>query len=830
VSYTLSALASAAGGTLTGSDRAALADIITDSRSTFYPDHAVFFAIVGERHNGHAYIGSLYERGVCAFVVSEKVDVARYPKASFVSVDDTLKALQALASHHRKQFLYPLVAVAGSNGKTIVKEWLAQLLSSQLRIVRSPKSYNSQVGVPLAVWGMDNNAELGIFEAGISQPNEMERLEAILRPSVLAFTNIGEAHQAGFASREQKLREKLRLGAGAEAIVYCADQYEVRAAIATTTTFAHKRLFAWGNNDEADLRIVAVEKGEAETRVEVEVQAMQKRYTLTIPFTDAASIENAMHSFAVCCLLAQLYPSLHVNLDNAAGNVSRLSPIAMRLALHEGVNGCTIINDAYNADVASLRIALDFLSSFGKHRHRTVILSDIEQSGKEGWRLYGEVAELLREHGVSRLIAIGPQIGRHVDKFACEVQHFISANMFLRTFNRSSFCNEAILIKGSRSFELENISHQLSLKTHLTTLDVNLDALADNLNALRAKLRKGVQTLVLVKANAYGAGLCEVARLLQHQRVSYLGVAFADEGVQLREHGISLPILVLNPEPGTFEQMLSYRLEPEIYSLSMLQRFSEAALRMGEGVCNIHLKLDTGMHRLGFVESEVDELLQCLGRFRNLKVASIFSHLAAADEPQHDDFTRSQLAQFDALSGRIEGELGYATLRHIANSAGLERFPESQLDMVRLGISLYGASPIAGSEDAFRTVCTLRSTVVQLKQVPAGDTVGYGRRWPARADTTVAVIPVGYADGLNRLLSNGAGNVCIGGRMASIVGTICMDTCMADVTGMNVREGDEVILFGDNPSIFTLAAQLHTIPYEVLTRISTRVRRVYFSE
>jgi alanine racemase len=828
MTYTLSDIAAVVNGKLSGKKSAAVSDIITDSRSAFYPDRALFFAIVGERHNGHAYLADLYRRGLRAFVVSESVDMKKYADASFIKVENTLDALQALAAHRRRQLSYPVVSVTGSNGKTVVKEWISQLLSSQLRIVRSPKSYNSQVGVPLSVWRMSDEFELGIFEAGISLPNEMEKLENIIRPDVVVVTNIGEAHQEGFATRDQKLREKLRLCVNAEGIVYCADQYEVHTAIRTTAALSQKRLCCWGVGTEVDVRETLFEKGATETRVVMQDMLSQKKYALAIPFTDAASVENALQSFTACVALAHMYPSLNINLDNVADNVAHLSPIAMRLDLHEGINGCTIINDAYNADVASLRIALDFLASFGKHRRRTVILSDIEQSGKEGWRLYGEVGEQLREHGVSRLIAIGSQIVKHTDRFDCETICFASVEQFLRQFDRSTFKDEAILVKGSRRFSLEKISLQLMQKTHLTTLEVNLTALTDNLNSLRAKLKKEVKTLVLVKAFAYGAGICEVARLLQHQRVSYLGVAFADEGVQLREAGITMPILVLNPEPGTFEQMLEYRLEPEIYSLPMLQRYSEAVMRSGEGVSSIHLKLDTGMHRLGFAENEIDELLQNLSLFRNLKVASIFSHLAAADEPQHDDFTLGQIALFDKMSKKIEDSLGYKTLRHLANSAGVERFPQAQFDMVRLGTSFYGAS--ATKPESMRTVSTLKSTIVQIKNVPAGDTVGYGRKGQVNENKRIAIIPIGYADGLNRLLSNGAGEVLINGKPAPIIGNICMDTCMADVTRMAAQEGDEVTIFGESPSVFSLAEKLKTIPYEIFTRISPRVKRVYFSE
>ncbi|MDR3329149.1 MAG: bifunctional UDP-N-acetylmuramoyl-tripeptide:D-alanyl-D-alanine ligase/alanine racemase [Prevotellaceae bacterium] len=828
MSYYLSTIADVVHGELTGSGDVPVSDLITDSRSMFCPDRAVFFALVGERHNGHHYLGDLYERGVRAFVVSEPVDAARYPAASLVAVPNTLAALQALAAHHRRQHSCPVVAVVGSNGKTVVKEWITQLLATQLRVARSPKSYNSQVGVPLSVWGMGEDTELGVFEAGISQSGEMALLEDIVRPDVVVLTNLGDAHQEGFASREHKLREKLRMCDHAESIVYCADQYEVHSTIRTTAALAKKQRCCWGASPEADVRVVSFEKGEKETRVAVLVAATGQRYALAIPFTDAASVENALQSFTLCYLLSQRYPALGISVDSAAGSVAHLSPVAMRLDLREGINGCTIINDAYNADVASLRIALDFLSSFGKHRRRTVVLSDIEQSGKESWRLYGEVADLLREHGVSRLIAIGPNIGQHADKFGCETLCYSSAGHFLRQLDRSAFHDEAILVKGSRRFLLEQVSRQLAQKTHLTTLEVNLTALTDNLNALRSLLRRGVKTLALVKASAYGAGLSEVARLMQHQRVSYLGVAFADEGVQLRRAGITMPVLVLNPEPGTFEQMLDYHLEPEIYSLPMLQRYSEAVLHTGNNQCSIHLKLDTGMHRLGFAEHELEALLQALLRFRNLKVASIFSHFAAADEPQHDDFTRGQLALFDSMSRKVEAALGYKTIRHMANSAGVERFPEAQLDMVRLGISLYGVSATGRAD--IRTVSTLKSTIVQLKRVPAGDTVGYGRRGAVPADATIAVVPVGYADGLNRLLGNGRGSVMVNGRPAPTVGNICMDTCMVDVSGMEVSEGDEVVVFGDSPSVGSLAEALGTIPYEILTGISPRVQRVYYSE
>ncbi|MDR1226033.1 MAG: bifunctional UDP-N-acetylmuramoyl-tripeptide:D-alanyl-D-alanine ligase/alanine racemase [Prevotellaceae bacterium] len=825
--YTISQIASIINATIAGKKTGEINEIITDSRANFSPEGVLFFAMVGVRHNGHIYIKDLYSRGLRAFVVSENVDAKEYSGATFLQVENTLEALHKMAAYHRKQYLFPVVGITGSNGKTIVKEWIAQLLIPQIKVVRSPKSYNSQVGVPLSVWQMNERNELGLFEAGISLPNEMDKLEAIIRPNVVVITNIGEAHQEGFASRDQKLREKLKLCANADAVVYCADHFEIHTAVRSMQMFGGKRIFCWGHNPEADLRVVSSHKSGKETTLTVRDQA-QREYKLTIPFVDNASEENAMHSFAACLFLSQLHPELNLNIEAVKKSLSQLSPVAMRLDLREGINGCTIINDAYTADIPSLRIALDFLSSFSKHRQRTIILSDIEQSGKEDWRLYGEVADLLREKSVTRLIGIGRHIAEQTGLFDCEKLFFEDAEQFLQRCDKSIFRDEAILVKGSRHFELEKISHQLEQKTHLTTLDINMTALVDNLNMARAKLSKGTKALVLVKAFAYGAGISEVARLLQHQRVDYLGVAFADEGITLREAGITMPILVLNPEPGTFDQMINYKLEPEIYNRNMLHRFAEAVTRAGESIYPIHVKLDTGMHRLGFLESEVEQLVKGIQQRKNLRVASIFSHLAAADEKRHDSFTRKQIALFDTWSKQIQAALGYTAIRHLINSAGIERFPQAQFDMVRLGISFYGVS--AGGKVKVRTVSTLKSTIVQIKNIPANETIGYGRKGVAHEHTRIALVPVGYADGYNRKLSNGVGKMFVNGKQAPVIGNICMDMCMVDISGIEANEGDEVEIFGENISVVAIAEKLETIPYEIFTRISPRVRRVYFNE
>ncbi|MDR0418689.1 MAG: bifunctional UDP-N-acetylmuramoyl-tripeptide:D-alanyl-D-alanine ligase/alanine racemase, partial [Prevotellaceae bacterium] len=719
--YSISQIAKITGATATGGKSQNISDIIIDSRSNFFPEHVLFFAIVGERHNGHSYIADLYNRGVRAFVVSENVKLKKYPQATFLSVKNTLSALQNLAAYHRRQFSYPIIGITGSNGKTIVKEWIWQLLNAQLQIIRNPKSYNSQVGVPLSTWQMNQDYQLGIFEAGISLPEEMELIENIIRPNIFIITNIGEAHQEGFATRDQKLKEKLKLALNSECVVYCADHYEIHTAIRTTQVFSRKNVFCWGVNSEADLHVANMRQKNGMTDVELAFSKIGSTYKISIPFTDAASVENALHSFTTCILLSQFYSKLKINIPQVEAKVGNLSPVAMRLDLREGVNGCSIINDAYSSDVPSLRIALDFLNSFGQHSKHTVILSDIEQSGKEDWRLYGEVASLLNEKKVTRLIGIGKNIRKHADLFECEKEFFESTSNFTQHFSQNNFKNEAVLIKGSRHFELEKVSHLLEQKTHLTTLEVNLTALTDNLNSLRSKLKKNTKILVLIKAFAYGAGMSEVAHLLQHQRVDYLGVAFADEGVTLRQAGITMPILVLNPEPGTFEQMISYGLEPEIYSMAMLTRFANAVQHVGEGTYPIHLKLDTGMHRLGFLEQEIDAVLQFLNTHKNLHVSSIFSHLAAADVDEHNDFTLQQVRIFDAISRKIMGELGYQPIRHLANSAGVEKFPQAQFDMVRLGISFYGIS--ASGSLPLRTVSTLKSTIVQIKNVSVGETI-----------------------------------------------------------------------------------------------------------
>lgn len=817
--YTLKDIALATGGKLKGDANMAVAHLLIDSRGAVSPVNSVFFAIQGAHHDGHKFLEELYQKGLRNFVVVEQAvpNIEALPEANFIFVDDTLDALQSLAAFHRRRFSYPVVAITGSNGKTVVKEWIAQMMHGERKVVRNPRSYNSQVGVPLSIWLMGPSNDVAIFEAGISKSSEMHRLEQMLMPDIGILTNIGAAHQENFKTIREKLQEKLELFRSCSVIIYQKDSKIIDEEI-HCTPLASKQLFTWGSAEDATLRIVKRETG-LQTRLTLLFSG--ETFGVVIPFADEASVENAMQSIALLLVLG-------FTPDFIAERVRRLIPVAMRLEQKEGINGTTIINDSYNSDISSLTIALNLLTNQQFDR-RTLILSDIFQSGKSNEELYTEVAELVREKKIDRIIGIGAALSANAGKFSgVENRFYSSTDEFLHSYHKEDFSNEAILLKGSRSFQFERISRQLEKQIHQTVLEINLDALIHNLNYFRSKVKPTTKFIAMVKAFSYGSGFYEIASLLQYHRVDYLAVAFADEGVELREAGISMPIIVLNAEPGSFDLMINYNLEPEIYSHTALNRFAEAAIRAGVTDYPIHIKLDTGMHRLGFVEKDMEQLLTTLGKDEHLHVSSIFSHLAASDEQAHDGFTREQIALFERLSMKIMQGVGYRVNRHILNSAGIERFPEAEFDMVRLGIGLYGVSAVDTSK--LEVVSTLRSTIVQIKDIPANESVGYGRRGWATEPKRTATIPIGYADGLNRKLSNGIGKIMVKGRLAPIIGNICMDTCMIDVTGIDVKEGDEVTIFGKNPTITDLALWIGTIPYEILTSISRRVKRIYIQE
>ncbi|MDR0729607.1 MAG: bifunctional UDP-N-acetylmuramoyl-tripeptide:D-alanyl-D-alanine ligase/alanine racemase [Prevotellaceae bacterium] len=805
---------------------ASVRTLLTDSRSLAQAEGCLFFALTSARNDGHRYVETLYQHGVRHFVVQHIPETMHdHSDADFLLVPDTLDALQQLAAAWRQRFTIPVTGITGSNGKTIVKEWLAWLMSGDRRIVKSQKSYNSQIGVPLAVWQMQAGDELAIFEAGISQPGEMARIERIIRPTTGIFTHIGTAHDAYFSDRRQKINEKLNLFVQAQTLIYCADQREVADAVAENEQLAHLKKATWGRAADCDLQLLSTVVRDGETILEARYR--NETIRITIPMTDRASAENAMH-----CWLFMLLEEM--SSDVIAERMRRLPVIEMRMELKEAINHCSVINDSYSSDLHSLQVAVEFLCRQQGAR-KTVILSDILQSGQDEQTLYADVARLLKTKGVHRLIGIGSGISQHADMFGIEAFFFPDTDTFLQRFPFNHFREESILLKGARIFAFEKIDRALQQKTHETVLEINLNALVDNLNYYRAKGRPGVRLMAMVKAFSYGSGSCEIASLLQFHHIDYLAVAYVDEGVELRKAGITMPIMVMNPELQSLDPLFAYDLEPEIYSFRLLQRWrSRLEQQAGKPAPAVHIKLDTGMHRLGFEEREVETLCRTLQELRAaeaaFRVASVFSHLSGSDNPSLDAWTHRQIATFRRMSKQVQNAFDYPVYAHILNSAGITRFPDAQFDMVRLGIGLYGVGVNDEEQQYLRPVSTLKTVISQIKQIPAGDTVGYGRRHVASHEMRIGTIAIGYADGLRRRFGNGRGTVFVNGQPAPVIGNICMDMCMIDLTGVDARENDEVIIFGDRPTIIDIARTLDTIPYEVLTGISRRVKRVYVTE
>ncbi len=817
--YNVSEIAQIIGRSLVKNDLV-IRNILFDSRKIISSGDSVFFAIHGDRHNGHDFINELYEKGIRTFVVSDENTFADiYPEANFILVKDSLVALQTLAAWHRKKFNIPVIGITGSNGKTIVKEWLYHVLALEKNIVRSPKSFNSQIGVPLSLWLMNRDNELGIFEAGISKPGEMKKLGNIILPDTGIFTNIGEAHQENFSTLKQKAEEKLKLFYSCKRIIYCKDHDVVHEAIQSCKDLENAELFSWSVKEKANLQILNIQRENRKSKIQADYSG--KRVSINIPFTDDASVENAIHIWAYLLQTGQFS-------ERSAEQFRTLPPVAMRLELKKGKNNCTIINDSYNSDINSLSIALDMLNMQSQHSRKSVILSDMFQTGIEEQVLYNKISKLLSQKDLTSFIGIGSALSRNQEIFRIPSQFFATTEEFLNKISEINFQHEAILIKGSRPFQFEKISAALEEKKHRTRLEINLNALVENLNFYRSLLNENTKIMVMVKALSYGSGSYEIATILQYQRVDYLGVAIADEGVELRNAGINIPIIVMNPEPESFDLMIHHRLEPEIYGFSILHAFNQAVLRNQEIGYPVHLKIDSRMHRLGFQEKQIDDVIFFLNSNRNLMVKSVFSHLAASDEPPHDAFTREQISLFTRIADKIQNELPNPFIRHILNSSGIERFPEAQFGMVRLGIGLYGYSPFNASK--LRNVSSLKSTLLQIKKVDTDETIGYGRAGKSGEGKIIGIIPIGYADGLDRRLGNGVGKVLINHKFVPFVGNICMDMCMVDLNGIEAHEGDEVLIFGDEYPMQKLAEQLKTIPYEILTGVSERVKRIYYHE
>lgn len=810
------------GGRLMGDPDACVCRLLLDSRLLSFPEDTLFVAVKSSRDDGHNYIEDLYRRNVRCFMVSHDAsEYGQFTDACFVVVKDTVAALQRLTAVHRSRFNVPVIGITGSNGKTIVKEWLYQLLHADYRITRSPRSYNSQIGVPLSVWEMDESTQLGIFEVGISQVGEMANLAPIVAPSIGVFTNLGEAHQQNFSSLKQKCIEKMKLFEGCGTIVYGKDDKLVD--ICAQQMHPNARFITFGKQKDATVQIL-------EQKVERDATSVSylyngKKYGVVVPFTDYASLDNALH--CVCVLFA-----LGFDPKKVSERMSELESVAMRMEVKDGEKDCLLINDSYNSDINALGIALDFLSqqADSKKLRKTLILSDIFQTGREIDELYCDVAALVEEKQVERFIGIGHDISAHEKCFDVpEKSFFPDTESFMHHIDSFNFEHEAILLKGSRKFRFETITDKLAKVVHETVLEVNLSALVNNFNYFRSFLKPGTKMMSMVKANAYGSGDIEVARTLQQNGCDYLAVAVADEGAVLRSEGIHIPIVVMNPEPNSFHKIFEYNLEPEVYSFSLLNRMISEASKLGITDYPIHLKLDTGMHRLGFEMKDLDELITVLKAQKCVKPRSVFSHLFGSDDAMFDEYTKKQIALFTEMKDKIFQAFPYKIMAHILNSAGIERFSEYQFDMVRLGIGHYGMSAVDSSR--LEEVCTLKTNILQIRKVPASETVGYSRKGVLTRDSIIGAIPIGYADGFNRKLGNRNGKVLVNGCFAPIVGNVCMDVCMIDLTDVpNVKEGDSVILFGKGHPIQGVADTLGTISYEVLAGISKRVKRVYYRE
>jgi len=803
-------------GKILGMENIPVSTLAIDSRTVSSTRETLFVALRGDQHDGHDYIRDLYERGIRAFLVSKQPDYENYPEAGFCVVKDTLKGLHELATEWRNRYKGEVVAITGSNGKTIVKEWIYQCMSASLRVHRSPKSYNSQVGVPLSVWMIQEDHDLAVIEAGISRPGEMEKLQSIIRPQLGIFTNLGGSHQENFPDLETKLSEKLKLFEGCSKIICRADAMVGSIPLRTYMEKLGIPLVYWSLSGNAKYSYRILKRDSSKT--EIQLLLPGKETVFHLPFGDDASIENALH------VLTYTLESGH-SLENAKKCIECLEPVSMRLEMLQGIQGSMLINDSYNSDTGGLKAALDLVGQQDKRKGRVVILSDLLQSGREDQSLYAEIADLLTQKEIDQFIGIGPALMQHRAHFGRNSLFFRDTDEFLKRMDRTLFVDRNILIKGSRLFGFERITAELQLKTHQTHLEIDLNAMVQNLNYYRSLLNDHVKTMVMVKALSYGSGNVEIANLLQFHKVDYLAVAFIDEGIQLRRAGIHLPIMVLNPDPSSFGPMLDYQLEPEVYSLAVIQALYELAHYREIKNYPIHVKLDTGMHRLGFQESDIDQLLPYLVH-PEFRVASVFSHLAGSGEEEHDDFSLEQIEKLRQHASVIREAIGSSFDLHILNSAGIERFPHAQLDMVRLGIGLHGI----GSAEQLKPVSAFKTTISQIRTLGEGESVGYSRKGIVKHISEIATIPVGYADGLDRRFGKGQGSVWINGNAAPSVGEICMDMTMIDVTGLAASEGDTVEIFGKHQKVSTLASCIGTIPYEILTAIPERVKRVYLQE
>ncbi|MCL2246721.1 MAG: bifunctional UDP-N-acetylmuramoyl-tripeptide:D-alanyl-D-alanine ligase/alanine racemase [Lentimicrobiaceae bacterium] len=796
-----------------------ISELVFDSRKITFPEQTLFFAVKTAKNDGHLYISDLLKQKVANFIVSKDIEHYKDCNANFYQVDDPVLAMQQIAAEHRKLFSYPVVGITGSNGKTIVKEWLATILSQDFSVIKNPNSYNSQIGVPFSVWQMNGNHSFGIFEAGISQKNEMEKLAAVIQPNIGILTNIGNAHSGFFANDKEKLTEKLKLFQSASSIIYNNDQQLIREILAEQD-YAHLQKISWGTISNSYYKIISQKQLQNATLVEFS----HSPEWLEIPFTDAASVENTLN-------ITALLMSMGYSLSHISKLLRFLSPLNMRMEIKEALNHSIIINDTYSLDINSLRIALDFLSNQTQFAKKTLIISDFEQVNW-GEKEYMELSKIFDNHNITKIVVVGSEMRKHYGYFPVMEKHFYTTtNELLAHLDEVNIRNEAVLVKGARSFKFERVVQALQLKTHQTILQVDLSAIIQNLHFFKKFIRPETKTMAMVKAMSYGLGDAELINELCYHQIDYLAVAYTDEGINLRQRNITRPIIVLGAEDTGFDLMIRYHLEPEIYNLFYLKELISTIEHYPEiESFPIHIKVDTGMHRLGFDEEEIDEMLQLVTRCSKLKIASVFSHLAASEDVNEDSFTKKQIEKYGAICHKIDQQISYSYLKHILNTAGIVRFPEAQFDMVRLGLGLYGFCPLPEVQQQLQPVITLKSVVTQLKKVKKGETIGYNRTFEALQDMQIAIVPVGYADGLPRELSNGKGFMRVHRQKCPIVGKICMDMTMIDVSGLEIAIGDEVIIYDAENSMEQISACIGKTSYELLTAISRRVPRVYIRE
>lgn len=808
-----------------GNENRVITDLLFDSRRLNNADNTLFFSINSPSNSGNKYIDELYNQGVRCFVVEKNTfdDFALYPYACFIISNNPIHTLQKIAKIKRDSFKNRVIAITGSNGKTIVKDWIIQLIDKDLSICHSPRSYNSQIGVCVSLWNLSKTYDIGIFEAGISQKGEMSRLEEIIRPEIGVFTNIGDAHSMNFSTIEEKIQEKLILFKNSNTIIYPNNNNILDSEI--KQIYKDKRLLDWGKKSGSYLRIIDIQIVKGESIISFELN--NNKYTLNIPFTDGASIENAINSFLTCF-------ELGIDIDKLILRSKKLQALEMRLELKEGINGNQIINDAYSSDLMSLDIGLNFLNQQSNDLEKVLILSDITQSYKNEKELFLSINKLLINNKVSKLVGIGEGFIRNSNLIKIENEVFPTTEDFLRLTSLKNFKNQIILIKGARSFGFERISRFFEKKAHETVLEINLSSITHNTNYFKSKLKDNVKIMAMVKALSYGCGGVEIASVLASHNVDYLAVAFADEGVELRNNGIKLPIMVMSPEKESISKIIHHNLEPEVYSLGILNKLIIAHKEYCEIIDNkpisIHIKLDTGMHRLGMERDDIDSLIKILKANPQIRVKSIFSHFSASDNPEFDYFTLEQISLFNELSQKIMKEFDYKILKHICNSSGISRFPQAHFDMVRLGIGMYGIGVNKEEEDNLKYVHKLKTTITQIRTIEKDETVGYNRNHKVKEKTKIGIIPIGYADGLSRRRGNGVGRIYVNGYLAPIIGNICMDMCMIDLSGIEASERDDVIIFGEEYPVHNIAQELGTISYEVFTSISTRVKRVYYQE